>query len=96
MNMNRGKRSDRGSTETPRTEAGRRIFDEKPIGWTGQDWRAAVLAIEREAAAARPAQPLYAERDRLFNEIDKRFGRTVARFVYDRLAPPERPEADDD
>lgn len=35
--------------QTPRTKAGRRIFDEKPIGWTGQDWRAAVLAVESEA-----------------------------------------------
>lgn len=33
----------------PTTKAALRVWEEKPVGWTGQDWRTAVLAIEAAA-----------------------------------------------
>ena len=64
---------------------------------TDHEWREMYVALTRALArsVAPEGQPLDVDRDRLFDEIDKRFGRNVARFVDDRLAAPERPEAGD-
>jgi hypothetical protein len=71
--------------EQPRTEAGRRIWQEKPIGWTGQDWRAAILAIEREAAGTEALRAALAQ----ISEIAKAFDISMGgQETFHALAPP--------